>query len=76
MDMNQFAKFYNSNKGGVIGALIGIVIAILILWLSFWTTLFIAILGIIGYYIGGAIFQGKNFIRELIDRIIPPGTYR
>jgi len=76
MDLNQFAKFYSSHKGGVIGAAIGILVAVLILWLGFFNMLFIAILGGIGYYIGVALFQGKNFIRELIDRIIPPGTYR
>lgn len=76
MDFNQFTKFYSSHKGGVIGAVVGIIVAILILWLGFFNMLFIAILGGIGYYIGVALFQGKNFIRELIDRIIPPGTYR
>jgi len=76
MDFNQLAKFYSSHKGGVIGAFVGIVVAILILWIGPFPMLFIAILGGIGYYVGVALFQGKNFIRELIDRIIPPGTYR
>ncbi len=45
MDLNQFAKFYSSHKGGVIGAAIGILVAVLILWLGFFNMVFIAILG-------------------------------
>ena len=76
MDLNPLTKFYLKNKGGVIGAAVGILAAILILLVGFFQMLFIAILGVIGYYIGVMLLQGRNFIKELIDKIIPPGTYK
>jgi len=38
--------------------------------------LFIAIFVIIGYYIGKQISNDKDYIKNLLDRILPPGTYR
>lgn len=76
MDFEKIIKLYAGKKGGIIGAVIGIVLAILFIWLGPFKTIFIVICGGIGYYIGLSVFQGKNLFKAIIDKIIPPGTYR
>ena len=44
--------------------------------LSIALTLFIAICVIAGYIIGKQLQKDKTFIKNLLDKILPPGTYR
>ncbi|MDP4092054.1 MAG: DUF2273 domain-containing protein [Bacillota bacterium] len=76
MNKEGFLKFYNSHRGGINGALVGLVIAVAFLLLGFFRTLFIAICVGIGYYIGKRIYEDKDYIKNLLDRVLPPGTYR
>ena len=76
MDFEKITKFYSSNKNGIIGAVIGIIIAVVILCLGLWKTLFIAFFAIAGYYGGTLLEQGKGLLKAIIDKILPPGTYR
>ncbi len=74
--INKIFEFYRSHFGEINGALIGLIIAICVLVVGFFQTLFIAICVFLGYYIGKKISKDKNYIRNLLDRILPPGTYR
>ncbi len=76
MIKDKFLSIYNAHKGGMNGALIGFIIAVTFLILGFWRTLFIAIFIGIGYYIGKRIYEDKDYIKNLLDRVLPPGTYR
>lgn len=76
MNFEKIKQFYNSHYGGMNGAFIGLILAIFILVLGFFKTLFIAIFVGIGYYIGKRVCEDKDYIRNLLDRILPPGTYR
>jgi len=76
MILENLMEFYNSHRGGINGALAGVVIAVLILVLGFFKILFIAIFAIAGYYIGKKIHEDKDYIKNFLDRILPPGTYR
>lgn len=76
MNMGSFMDFYNSHKGGVNGALIGLLIGVSILLFGFFRMLFIALCIGIGYYIGKRLNDDKEYIRNLLDRVLPPGTYR
>lgn len=76
LNFNGLNEFYNAHKGGIHGAAIGFVIAALILIIGFFKVLFIAICVGLGYYIGKRLAEDKEYIRNLLDRVLPPGTYR
>lgn len=76
MNKEKLLEFYRSHYGEINGALIGFIFAVCILVIGFFQTVFIAICVLIGYYIGKKISQDKDYLRNLLDRILPPGTYR
>lgn len=76
MIKEKFLKFYDSHRGGVNGAIAGFGIAVTILILGIFRTLFIALCMGVGYYIGKKIYEDKDYIKNLLDRVLPPGTYR
>ena len=76
MDFNKLTEIYAAKKGGIIGAGLGVLLAVLVLILNPFRTAFIVLCAVIGYFIGINILQGKNMFKALIDKIIPPGTYR
>jgi len=76
MNKENLFKFYSSHRGGINGALIGITFASILLILGIFKTLIIALFAGIGYYIGKRITEDKDYIKNLLDRILPPGTYR
>lgn len=76
MNFENITQFYNSHKGGINGALAGLLIAVSILIFGFLRILFIAICVGIGYYVGKKVSEEKDYIKNLLDRILPPGTYR
>lgn len=76
MDKEKLLEFYNSHRWEINGALIGIGVASTILIINFFRTLFIVICAGIGYYIGKRVSEDKDYIKNLLDRVLPPGTYR
>lgn len=76
MNLEKILDFYNSNRWAINGAAIGFLTAVMILVLGFWRVLFIALLTGVGYYIGKRIHDDKDYIKNLLDRVLPPGTYR
>ena len=63
-------------QAGKKGALVGFVIALLLVIFGLIKTIFVLILTVIGYYIGVRFFSDENSIKELFDRIFPPGRFR
>ena len=76
MFLENLMAFYNSHRGGINGALAGLLTAVLILLFGLFKMLFILFFTVIGYYIGKKLYEDKDYIRNLLDRILPPGTYR
>lgn len=76
MDKEKFLEFYHAHRGEVNGASIGFVIASVILLIGFFRTLFIVVCIALGYYIGKRISHDKGYFKNLLDKILPPGTYR
>ncbi|HHU53277.1 MAG TPA: DUF2273 domain-containing protein [Clostridiaceae bacterium] len=66
----------NTGGSGIKGAISGFVIALLLVLFGLLRTLFILIITIIGYYIGVRYFSDEKSIKELLDRIFPPGRFR
>lgn len=76
MILEKLLEFYNLHRGGIIGAFSGFLIAVCILVFGFFTMLFIAIFAGVGYFVGKRIHDDKDYIKNLLDRVLPPGTYR
>ena len=76
MNKEKMLSFYNSHRGAVNGALTGLVTASTIEIIGFLRTLFIVLCMGIGYYIGKRLSEDKEYIKNLLDRVLPPGTYR
>lgn len=76
MYKEKVLKFYNSYKWEINGALIGFSLAVFIIIVGIFKTLFIALLSGIGYYIGKRLSDDKDYIKNLLDRVLPPGTNR
>lgn len=76
MNLEKLLIYYDAHRGGIIGAAIGFILAVLILMLGFFKVLFIALFAGVGYYIGKRIHDDKDYIKNLLDRVLPPGTYR
>jgi uncharacterized membrane protein len=62
------AEQAGKNRGKVIGVLLALVAALLIIFFGFWKTIFIAILILIGYFIGKS-FDDKVGLGELWMRM-------
>jgi len=76
MDKQKLYEVYRHHKGEILGALIGLVVAIIVLLLGILKALFVIFCVVLGYYFGKKLFQDKDYIKNLLDRILPPGTYR
>lgn len=76
MDKEKLFEFYSSNRGGIHGALIGLAMSVSILIIGLFDSLFVAICVGIGYYVGKRLFEDKNYIKSLLDKILSPGSYR
>jgi uncharacterized membrane protein len=76
MNVEKILAYYNEHRGAVKGSAIGFILSVLILVLGFMKVLFIAIFTGLGYYIGKRLHEDKNYIKNLLDRVLPPGTYR
>ena len=76
MNTEKISNFYSSHRGGINGALAGFVIAVTILIIGFFRTFFIGVCVGVGYYIGVKLFNDKDYIKDLLDKVLPPGTYR
>ena len=74
--MKQLFEELKSRQSAWIGALIGLVLGLFLILFGFWETLFILILAGAGYYIGKKFFSNKEDLKELLDRILPPGRFR
>lgn len=76
MDKQKLFEFYRDHRGEILGAGTGLLIAVIVLLLGVLKALFVVICVVIGYYIGKRLSQDKDYVKNLLDRILPPGTYR
>lgn len=76
INIDKLMEIYRANRGGFNGAGIGFAIALLFLTVGLIRTLFIALCVGVGYYIGKKISEDKDYLKNLLDSILPPGTYR
>ena len=72
----RFTTLYNLRSGEVTGTLFGAGVAVLILLFGLFRMIFIVICAGIGCYVGSKLSKDKNYVRNLLDKILPPGTYK
>ncbi len=61
------------HRGKIIGGILGLIIAIIIISLGFLKAVFVILCTVLGYYIGKLI-DNKEDIRDILDKILPPGN--
>ncbi len=76
MNWDTLKKFYDSHRGEVIGAMVGGFCSVAVLLIGIFNTLFIAVCTTAGYYLGKKLSQDKDYLKKLLDKVLPPGTYR
>lgn len=74
--MRNLIEYLMNSRPGLIGAGIGFSLALLLVIFGFFKTLFILLLMAVGYIIGTLYLRDKEKLRELLDRILPPGLFR
>ncbi len=74
--LRRLYKFYRNHFYAVNGALIGLAVGFSFVFLGLLKTLFVALCVCVGAYIGRQMQKDKNFLRNLLDKILPPGSYR
>jgi uncharacterized membrane protein len=69
-------EFYRTHITEINGAFIGLLFSILVLAIGVFRTVFVVAFVISGYYLGKRLSRDKEYLKNLLDRILPPGTYR
>lgn len=78
MMKNFFLTFLEKAKekdAGVLGATIAFLVALIYLIFGFWKTIFLFIFTFIGYYIGNHYFNDEEELKNLLDKLFPPGKH-
>jgi uncharacterized membrane protein len=73
--LNKLKGFYKEKPAPINGAIAGLLSSITMLAIGFFRTIFI-IASVIGGYILGRLFsKNKDFLTNLLERILPPGRF-
>lgn len=74
--LRRLYKFYRTHFYPVNGAIIGLLVGLSFHFLGIIATVFIAACMVVGCIIGKQIQKDRSFLRNLLDKILPPGSYR
>ena len=75
--MKRFLEDLKTNHPAAwIGGSVGFLLGLFLILFGFWKTLFIIILTGAGFYIGKKFLSNKDDLKELLDKILPPGRFR
>lgn len=74
--LRRIYKFYRQHFYAINGAVIGLLIGFSFVKLGIIETLFLSLCVVVGYLIGKQLQKDKTFIKNILDKILPPGSYR
>lgn len=74
--LRKLYRFYRNNYWGINGAVIGLLLGLALVFLGLLKTVILAICILAGYFVGRMLQKDKNFVKNLLDKILPPGSYR
>jgi len=74
--LRRFYKFYRNYHQIINGAAIGLVFGLFLVFAGIIKTIIIFACCLVGFFIGKKLHDDKDFLKKILDRILPPGTYR
>lgn len=74
--LQRIKDVFKGRNPGLTGAAIGFVFALFWVIFGLLSTLFILGVTILGYLLGVRYFSHKDGLRNLLDKILPPGLFR
>ena len=74
--LRRIYKFYRQHYYAINGAVIGILVGFSFVKLGIIQTLFVAFCSAVGILLGRQLQKDKMFLKNLLDKILPPGSYR
>ena len=74
--LRKFYRFYKNHYYEMTGAIIGLIIGLSLVFLGVLNTIIVALCIGAGLFIGKKLKTDKNFIKNILDKILPPGSYR
>lgn len=74
--MKRIIDELKTHNAAYIGGSMGFGISLFLILFGFWKTLFVLFLTGGGYYVGKKFFSNKEDLKELLDKILPPGRFR
>lgn len=74
--LRKFYRFYKNHHYEVTGAAIGLIIGLSLVFFGILKTIVLALCIAIGLFVGRKLKADKNFIKNILDKILPPGSYR
>lgn len=74
--MKRFIEELKTHNSAFIGGSVGFLLGLFLILFGFGKTLFLIILTGVGYYVGKKFFSNKEDLKELLDKILPPGRFR
>lgn len=73
--LNKIKEIYKEKPAPINGALIGLFSSVTMLAIGFFRTIFIIVSVIGGYILGRLFSKNKDFLTNLLERILPPGRF-
>ncbi|MBQ7444943.1 MAG: DUF2273 domain-containing protein [Clostridia bacterium] len=74
--LRKLYKFYRKYHYCINGALLGLITGLMFVFFGIIKSIIILACIYAGYFIGKKLMQDRDFIKKLLDRILPPGSYR
>ena len=74
--LRRIYKFYRQHFYAINGAAIGLIVGLSFVYFGILETLFLALCVVAGYLIGKQLKKDKTFLKKILDKILPPGSYR
>ncbi len=74
--LRRIYKFYRQHFYAINGALIGLAVGFSFVMLGILQTLFMSLCVTVGYLVGKQLQKDKTFLKNILDKILPPGSYR
>ncbi len=74
--MKKILEIIKEQNIAFISALVAFSLGMLLILFGIWKTLFLIALTVAGYYFGKAFLSDKEDLKDLLDKIIPPGRFR
>ena len=74
--LRKLYRFYKNHYYEVTGGLIGLALGLSFVLFGIIKTIVLAVCIFLGLFVGRKLKADRNFVKNIIDKILPPGSYR